>query len=135
MPWRDTLIELLEDGVHTTQGGLVSALGRRGFEVSQGTVSRELTRLGASKRAGAYRLPPAIDLGAPVHAVHVTAGGCLVVIKTNPAFAALLGANLDASDPPGVLGTISGDDTVFVALDGPASAAHLRRLLGVAGPR
>lgn len=135
MSWRPILVELLEQGAFSTQEDVVRALESAGHEVSQGTVSRELRRIGAVKIGGAYRLAPALELGAPVHEVHVTAGGCLVVIKTDPAFASVVGSALDAAAPPGVLGCLSGDDTVFVALTGMDAANDLRRLIGVPAPR
>ncbi len=115
--WRDQLRDLVANGRYPTQRDLVLALGDLGYEVNQGTVSRELHRLGAIKRAGAYALPEGA-LGVPVHGLRTTAGGCLVVLKTDPAFAAVLGQSIDDARIDGVLGTIAGDDTVFVATSG-----------------
>jgi transcriptional regulator of arginine metabolism len=121
--WRDHLRELVASGRFQTQQELVSALAARGVVVNQGTVSRELHRLGAIKRGGFYAMPdelPAVPV--PVHALHVTAGGCLLVLKTDPAFASVLGQSIDDAKFAGVLGTIAGDDTVFVATSGPRVA-------------
>jgi len=136
-PWRQTLPDLISSGSFRTQDEIASALAAHtGVALNQATISRELNALGAEKVDGAYRLPPPPDLGAPVHAFSVTANGCLAVIKTDPAYAHLIGRAIDTASPAGVLGTIAGDDTVFVALRDDGALSGLRRLLGLgAGPR
>lgn len=117
--WRDQLREIVASGRYQTQQELVVGLSTHGVVVNQGTVSRELHRLGAIKRGGFYGMPdesPAVPV--PVHALYVTAGGCLLVLKTDPAFASVLGQSIDDAKFVGVLGTIAGDDTVFVATSG-----------------
>ena len=132
MTWRNVLPELIASGSFRTQAELVHALERAtGQRVNQATISRELQALGAYKDDGAYRLPSAPDLAAPVHRFLVTAHGCLGVITTDPAFANVLGQSIDDAEVPGVLGTIAGDDTVFVAMAGEAAAASLRHFLGL----
>lgn len=135
MSWRARIRELLVSGSFRTQGELVDALAREGFEVNQGTVSRELQALGATKLDGVYRLPPPPDLPAPVHRVTLTADDCLAVVHTDAAFASVLGQFLDDAAIDGVLGTIAGDDTVFVALTGPSAANRLCRSLGLPAER
>ena len=124
----DTIRDLLRSRRLTTQAELVSALAQAGHEVNQATVSRELRRLGVEKVDGAYRLPRPRS-GAPVHRFQITAGGCLVVLNTEPAFASVLAQRIDRGALDGVLGTIAGDDTVFVALRGPGVVPSLRALL------
>jgi transcriptional regulator of arginine metabolism len=130
MTWQDHLWELVGTGAFRTQQELVGALSARGFTVHQGSVSRELRRLGVTKLRGVYVRPDA-SLGAPVHRFDVTAGGCLVVLHTDPAFASVLGQAVDDAALPGLLGTIAGDDTVFVATAGPDGARALAALLDV----
>ena len=120
----DTIRALLSSRRLTTQAELVSALSQAGHAVNQATVSRELRRLGVEKIDGAYRLPRP-RAGAPVHRFQVTAGGCLVVLNTDPAFASVLAQRIDRGGIDGVLGTIAGDDTVFVATRSTESAARL----------
>ncbi len=132
--WRDILPELLCERDLSTQAAIVHALEEAsGVTLNQATISRELTALGAVKLDGAYRLPPAPEVGAPIHSFVVTAGGCLVVVKSDPAYASVVGQAIDAARLPGVLGTIAGDDTVFVALRDEAHVAPLRRALGLRG--
>ena len=59
----------------------------------------------------------------------VRAASSLVVIRTPPAGAHPLARALDEADLPEVVGTIAGDDTVFVAASGPAAARLLERRL------
>lgn len=129
--WRDHLPDLLSAGSFRTQQDVVDAIVRAtGQRIDQSTVSRELRNLGVRKDAGVYQLPPPPDLGAPVHDLRVTAAGCLAVVKTDAAFASVIGKAIDAAEVKGVVGTISGDDTVFVALEGAEALPALERLLG-----
>lgn len=132
MHWREALPELVASGSYRTQGALVRALQEAtGRRVNQATMSRELQTLGAEKVDGVYRLPLPPELGAPVHSFVVTGGGCLVVVKTDPAFANVIGSAIDNAALAGVVGTVAGDDTVFIATTGEASLPGLRRFLGV----
>lgn len=128
MTWQQHLLNLVNTGTFRTQGDLVAALTERGFTVHQGSVSRELRHLGVAKVRGAYVIPDA-SLGAPVHSAIATAGGSLVILKTDPAFASVLAQAIDEAGAAGILGTIAGDDTVFVATDGPGGAAALATLI------
>jgi transcriptional regulator of arginine metabolism len=56
----------------------------------------------------------------------------MVVLRTDPAFANVVAQWIDTAAMPGVLGTVAGDDTVFVALAEHAAGDRLRRRLGVA---
>jgi transcriptional regulator of arginine metabolism len=58
-----------------------------------------------------------------------TAGEHLLVLKTPPGEASALGYAIDGLDLPGVVGTVAGDDTVFVALEGRAVAVAVQRRL------
>jgi transcriptional regulator of arginine metabolism len=131
MPWRTLLEDLLASGTHATQGSLVRALTKAGHAVDQATVSRHLSAIGARKVGGAWRPAPAPHVGAPVHAFHTTAADCLAVVHTDPAFAGVLAQAIDDAAIPGVLGTLGGEDTVFVATAGPASTRQLRTFLGL----
>jgi transcriptional regulator of arginine metabolism len=141
MAWRTAIDDLLATQNISTQGGIVAALKDRGFGVTQATVSRYLAEIGAEKRDGGYRHAPPAELGAPIHSVSVAGGGCMVVVRTAPAHASVVASVIDRElalngDCVGVLGTIAGDDTVFVALATPTAVGDLYRLLGwrAAGP-
>lgn len=132
MQWRDILPALISQGSFRTQDELVTAIGEHCDQwPTQATVSRELAAIGARKVDGVYALPPPPILGAPIHSLVATAGGCLAVIQTDPAFANLLARRIDRAAIDGILGTIAGDDTVFVAMAGPAVLPSLRACLGL----
>lgn len=119
------------------QEEVAARLGALGFEVTQATVSRDLEQLGAVKvrRNGtlAYALPQQVrDSLSPqlasvlrdwVRSIDVAVN--LVVIKTPPGSAHLVGFALDNADLPEVVGTICGDDTIFVACAGTEQAEAL----------
>jgi transcriptional regulator of arginine metabolism len=133
------IAELIRTQRLASQEDLAERLAGLGFKVTQATVSRDLEHLEAVKvrRNGvlAYALPGQLDAAKSagprletvfrdwVHSVQ-TAGN-LVVIKTPPGSAHLVGVALDRADLPQVVGTICGDDTLFVALDTPAQAKAL----------
>ena len=118
---------LLEAGKTSTQDDLAQELRAQKFVVTQSTISRDLSRLGAVKARDAsgrvvYRLPgdnaetpvmPGSDLRGLL--VNVQHNGSLIVIQTTPGSASLVAHQLDKSKPEGILGTIAGDDTIFVA--------------------
>ena len=131
MNWRDLLPELLTAGEHRTQADLVAALAAEGHEVNQASVSRELATLGVRKVGGVYRLPPSPHAGAPIHAFSTTSGGCLAIVRTEPAFAMVVAQAIDAASLAGVLGTVAGDDTLFVATEGARASARVAEFLGV----
>ncbi len=123
---------LLERAELSTQAEIAAALSAAGHPVNQATISRELHRLGVRKVEGIYRLPQRQAVAPILHSA-VTASGCLAVLHTEPAFASVLAQRIDRARLDGVLGTIAGDDTVFVALTGPDAASGLHALLGT-GP-
>lgn len=129
MTWRTRLSTLLSERSFGTQGEICAALEEDGHAVTQGTLSRTLRELGVVKVGGAYRLPAAE--GTPILQVQWTAADCLAVIRTEPAYAPLLGQRVDDAGLPGVLGTVAGDDTVFVATDGQQGARSLCAFLGL----
>lgn len=122
------LTELLENGALSTQEELATELKNRDFQVTQSTISRDLRRIGAVKTQDAtgrtiYRLTD--DLAAtPVPSSNLEGlvldmahNGALIVIHTTPGSASLVARHLDTLRADGVLGTIAGDDTIFVAPD------------------
>jgi len=128
--WRTTLKTLITSGEFRTQVQLVEALSEAGHDVSQGTVSRELNSLGVDKVEGVYRLPGVV-LGATVHSLAVNRAGSLAVLKTDAAFAGIVAHYVDQASVEGVLGTLAGEDTVFVALFDASAGDRLAACLGM----
>jgi transcriptional regulator of arginine metabolism len=116
-----------------TQEELLTALRREGFAVTQATLSRDLARLGArrvSRPEGTwYEVDgPATEDGvAALRGLLLGIGfnGSLAVLRTAVGAASAVARAIDAARLPEVLGTIAGDDTIFVA---PASGVTPRRL-------
>lgn len=128
MSWRSALPDLLVDHAFRTQADIVRALSERGEAVDTSTVSRELKNLGVTKVAGVYRLPPPPSVPVRVLRMAITHGGGMAVLHTDAACAPLLANAIDDRGVDGVLGTIAGDDTVFVALSNPRAIDALRAL-------
>lgn len=110
----------------TTQEELRALLAKAGHAVTQATLSRDLAALGARRAprahgGAAYELPGATDppdeLAAAVGAlvVEIDHNGSLVVVRTVVGAASAIAVALDRARLPEVIGTIAGDDTIFIA--------------------
>ncbi len=139
---REAIRRLIRGRKVATQEDLRALLSDRGFDVTQGTLSRDLARLGARRAPGAeggtvYELPvegPTVAQPGLLEALDplvrgVRDNGALVVVHTTPGAAPAVALALDQARLPEVLGTIAGDDTVFVAPMQAASASRLTRVL------
>lgn len=139
---RRAIAEILRSEALASQEEVTARLRERGFDVTQATVSRDLERIGAVKvrRGGApgYALPDQIGdsdwAGTRLAQIladwvqSVEAAGTLIVMRTPPGSAHLVGLALDQARIEEVAGTICGDDTVFVALrDGVVPGAMAQR--------
>jgi transcriptional regulator of arginine metabolism len=130
---RHAIANILRERPVATQGELVDALRGLGFEATQSSVSRDLRILGAAKEAEGYRLRTD---KAPVKEDAFTevarfvrgvsrAGNNLVVVHTGVGAAQRVAVALDRSRWPEIVGTLSGDDTIFVATSGGAATTRL----------
>ena len=137
---RRAILALVDEGGVRSQEDLQRRLKRRGIEVAQPTLSRDLKALGLAKTPVGYVTAPAAAVPAEARedaltravgefVLSVRAAAALVVVRTPPAGAHPLARALDEADLPDVVGTIAGDDTVFVATSGPAAALRLERRL------
>jgi transcriptional regulator of arginine metabolism len=118
------------------QAEIVSLLRKRGFAVTQASVSRDLEDLGITKQNGRYRLDSNGGFSGRFGKVSVVkSGNNLIVAKCASGLASALAVDLDAQEIDGVAGTIAGDDTVFVAVKTASSQAsvyrHLKERFGV----
>lgn len=121
------LRKLLSTGEVSTQEEIADELNRLKFQVTQSTISRDLRRLGAIKTSDAlgrivYRLPDDILMPAPVSGsglkdlvLDLQHNGFTIVLHTTPGSASLVARHLDQVKPEGILGTMAGDDTIFIA--------------------
>ena len=120
---RAAILRLLRGSVVRRQEDLVALLHQQGFDVTQSSVSRDMRELGVIKAQGRY-LPPGSepaavpgDFGAVARFVRAVlpAGPSITVVRTSTGAANSVAAVIDKADWPEVVGTISGDDTIFIA--------------------
>ena len=125
------ILWLLEEQPIADQGDLLVRLAALGHDLTQSTLSRRLKRLGVQKIQGRYRRAEASAQSLPGASI-IEVPPNLLVLRTAPGFAQALGLSLDADPVAGQMGTLAGDDTVFVAvLPGRLTEvkAHLARVL------
>ena len=129
------IADLIRAGALSSQEELAERLSGLGFAVTQATISRDLEQIGAVKvrRGGqlSYAFPHEAREGAGRLGIlmrefvrSIDAAANLVVIKTPPGSAHLIGVALDQSGLPEIVGTICGDDTLFVACPSAKVAAE-----------
>jgi transcriptional regulator of arginine metabolism len=136
--------DLVEQRPIRTQQELAAALRERGFRTTQATISRDVAELGLVKagRAGTqtYVIPPLLREAETsgeerIRAllrdmpVEIRDAGTMLVLKTLPGSAHPLAAALDRARWPEVVGSIAGDDTVFVAFSDRGGLRSVRRRL------
>lgn len=143
------VVRLLETHAVSNQAQLVGLLAEEGVEATQTTVSRDLEEIGAIKvrvpgGETVYALPelPVRQVAPEDHlrrvlgewVVEVAHSGNLVVLRTPPGCAHVVGSALDRSGFDGVIGTVAGDDTVLVVAAGDSGGAVIAtRLSDLAG--
>ena len=123
------IIDLIRDKAIRSQTELAELLAGEGVQVTQATLSRDLEELGAVKVSGAYLIPE--DGKRPLRETTgqgparllrllrelltaVDASGNIAVLRTPPGAAHFLASALDRAGLTDVVGTIAGDDTIFV---------------------
>jgi transcriptional regulator of arginine metabolism len=127
---RQAILDLIATRTITRQSEFVELLVAKGIEATQSSVSRDLRELGITKLEGGYgqlHASSAANIDVPAGYVRevATAGNNLTVIKTATGAAQRVALFLDRSAWPEVVGTISGDDTIFVATDSSGEQKHL----------
>lgn len=127
----EALKQLISNKELSSQDEVLQALSKEGFSITQATLSRDLKTLKVAKAAAAngkyvYVLPTEttykrVSKGRPNRSILTSSGfasihfsGNMIVIKTRPGYASSIAYNIDNSDIPQILGTIAGDDTIFL---------------------
>ncbi|HWS56492.1 MAG TPA: hypothetical protein VN228_20305 [Pyrinomonadaceae bacterium] len=100
-----------------TQQELAAQLKRAGVAATQSSISRDLEELGVVKQHGRYTLPAA-PAGAAARGLLALepAGDCLVVAKCEAGLASAVAVEIDRAAIPEIVGTLAGEDTVFIAV-------------------
>lgn len=129
----ETLKMLISSQELCSQEEVLQALSKEGYKVTQATLSRDLKQLKVAKAASmngkyVYVLPndtmyKRVTTPRTAREMLLTSGyrsisfsGNIAVIKTRPGYASSIAYNIDSSDIPGIMGSIAGDDTIFVVL-------------------
>jgi transcriptional regulator of arginine metabolism len=125
-----TIIDLIGASRIARQDELVRALGDRGFSVTQASVSRDLDELGIVKLNGAYARPERRANGLGITLISVeTAGPNMIVARTPAGLASASTVRIDSAKLPGIVGTIAGDDTIFIAVTGETEQKKINKQL------
>jgi transcriptional regulator of arginine metabolism len=139
---RKDLLRILHDGSASSQVEIVDALRALGHDVTQATVSRDLREVGATKaRVGerfVYRLADEVPRSASgdllarnlmrtlsEFVLDIRPAHSLVVLLTAPGHANAVARAIDFAGSADVVGTVAGDDTIFVATPSPEAAAAI----------
>ena len=121
---QQAILKILRRQHVARQGELVELLRKRGIEATQSSISRDLRQLGISKLDQEYRPvteDSATDAGREVALLADfvvetrTAGPYQTVVKTVAGAAGQVALALDHCGWPEIVGTVSGDDTIFIA--------------------
>jgi transcriptional regulator of arginine metabolism len=141
---QQAISDLVRGGRIRTQLELVSALREKGYRATQATISRDITEMGLLKvdrDGGPVYVLPSSEAAAELTGerrlaglladlpVDLRASGSLLVIRAVPGTAHAIAAALDRVRWPEVLGSIAGDDTLFVACADDVAVRRLRQRL------
>jgi len=131
------ILELISTRPIHTQEELADALATEGWPVTQSSVSRDITSLGLVKVNGAYHRPLRIQTAQHPDERRIAegvlsaepAGDALLVLHTPPGEANRVAVAIDRLAWPQVVGTLAGDDTIFLALRDRAARQQVLRQL------
>jgi transcriptional regulator of arginine metabolism len=145
---QSTILDLIQREPVRNQEQLRRRMLVAGFDVTQATLSRDIRELGLVKGGadGAYQAPGSVPAGQPPKSIlpraladyltRVDRVQQLVLLRTGPGQAQLLGVAIDAARLPEVVGTLAGDDTILViSPDARRARALVKRLEGLARER
>jgi transcriptional regulator of arginine metabolism len=132
------ILKIIRSRSITTQEELAERLAATGVDASQVTLSRDIRELGLLKTAAGYRphndaepQPSSDNLRRVLQEFlrDIREAQNLVILRTVPGGAQPVARALDTEDWPEVVGTVAGDDTIFIAALGTRAAKSLRKKL------
>jgi transcriptional regulator of arginine metabolism len=143
----ETLKMLISSKELGSQEELLQELKQEGFQLTQATLSRDLKQLKVAKAASmngkyVYVLPNETmykRVSTPGHIremltetgfLSINFSGNMGVIKTKPGYASAIAWNIDSSDIPQIIGSIAGDDTIFIVIREGVSHAEVTKAIG-----
>ncbi len=132
---RDVILEIINENPVATQEQLIELLGKRGISATQATLSRDIQQLSLVKQRdenGGYRyaLPPAAAAEKGIFSdcvIDVDYAMNTIVLKCRAGMAQGTCAAIDAVKHEGIVGTIAGDDTIFILVRSEADAKRLAK--------
>ena len=111
------ILKLIDARQIGRQEELAELLEKKGFSVTQSSVSRDLLDLGIIKAHGHYALPKKTRNGVAFGLLNLdTAGENLIVAKCESGLASAVAVRVDDANIAEIVGTIAGDDTIFIAV-------------------
>jgi transcriptional regulator of arginine metabolism len=110
------ILSLIQARAIGTQEDLRALLERAGVPATQSSVSRDLEELGVVKHHGHYTLPRTNGNAARGLLSLDHAGDNLIIAHTFPGLASAVAVEIDGAAMPEVVGTIAGEDTIFIAV-------------------
>ncbi len=129
-----TLRLVITNNQYSLQEDVIRAMAKQGFVMTQSTLSRDMKRLKVAKQASSdgnyyYVLPnettyrrqhrpkqPVQNLPHVAGFISLQFSGNMGVIRTRPGFASSIASNIDAAGLDSIIGTIAGDDTIFIVI-------------------
>jgi transcriptional regulator of arginine metabolism len=134
---RSAIRKILANQPIHSQGELAELLASQGIETTQPMLSRDLRSLQVAKRDGCYHLLPD-ERVTPLEALPSllrgaqTAGPNLVVVSCEPGAASAVARALESESIPGVIGTVAGDDSIFVAVESKVAGTRVMQRVELA---
>ncbi len=127
---------LVSTGKIVSQQNLRTVLSRKGFDVTQATISRDLDAIGAERvkanggfvyvisrsANGVDEATSALHVAVDEFVEAIAVSGTLIVMKVPPGAAQFVASRIDAAPIDGAIGTIAGDDTILVVADEASGA-------------
>ncbi len=136
---QDKILKLIKSHSIATQQELVEMLAYHRIEATQSSVSRDIVKLGLTKANGHYVAPQSAPTLALPSIEIDTAGENLIVLKTDVGQAQLVAVKIDATNIKEIVGTLAGDDTIFIATKDSANQRAaikaLNKLFALSGSR
>jgi len=130
------ILDLVRSREIASQEDLLENLLARKIDVSQSTLSRDIQELGLAKTGGVYTVMDSEEAPVPDDSTRrilreflneVAIAQNIVVLKTGPAHASTVSQAIDSAGWPEVVGSIAGDDTVFILMRTTKESQDLRR--------
>ena len=123
------LLSLIKAKPFATQAELRDSLEQAGVPATQSSLSRDMEELGVVKQRGHYTIPKANGAAARGLLSLDLAGDSLVIARTEPGHASAVAVEIDAAALDEIVGTLAGEDTIFVAVrDQKAQRMAMKRI-------